>query len=128
MVQGGAETDARRSYEALVKLLRQQARSSSSCGDIDQSATAQQSAVGLSAEGAAPAPPATAGRRAWPGLYNHTGLLLHFATFLSLLLLAWAVVSAGQSISRELHELAVAVKTCSSSSGGDPSAMPAKLF
>lgn len=121
MVQGGAETDAKRSYAVLVDRLRKAAgaRGSSNPGLTPvtlQGVDSEQAVAALEVQ------PVTA--RWLRGL--NPGMLLQVALLLSLLLVAWSVLSAGRSISAELHQVALAMRECSSNAQGSLG-LPTKL-
>jgi hypothetical protein len=109
MVQGGAESDAKRSYAVLVDRLRQAAgaRGSSSPGLKPVTLQGVGNDQGTAAMEVPPATPR------WPRGIN-PGVLLQVALLLALLLVAWSVLSAGRSISAELHQVALAMRECSS--------------
>jgi hypothetical protein len=121
MVQGGAESDAKRSYAVLVDRLRQAAgaRGSSSPGLTP---------VTLQGVGSEKAPAALEQQpvtsRWLLGL--SPGVMLQIALLLALLLVAWSVLSAGRSISAELHQVALAMRECSSNTKGSLG-LPIKL-
>lgn len=117
MVQGGAETDAKRSYEALVKRLREQPGLIST--GLDLQAAAQQ-AVAQAEPDSAP----QASKRGWLRR-GHFELLLQAALVLALLLVAYAVLSAGYSISAELRQVAAAVRKCDGAVEAPPGVLQA---
>lgn len=109
MVQNSAATDAKRSYAALVKRLNQHA---AGCGRGSSAGTevlVEQQPAAMA--GAAVDAQVAAGKGGW-GLQGDMQMLLRVALVLALLLLAWAVVTAGRGISTELHQLTAAMKEC----------------
>jgi hypothetical protein len=119
MVQGGAETDAKRSYADLVTLLRQHASSSPGgvSGAPQGSSAAPEGSVGTAAGAAAGVLAPKAVRGSWlQG--GSVVVVLRVALVLAVLLLAWAVLSAGRSISVELRSLAAVMEQCRTVTGG----------
>lgn len=99
MFQGGAETDAKRSYEALVKHLREQPGLISTGLDLQAAAQPAADVQPLQKNGG------------WLQ-HGNVDLLLQAALVLALLMVACAVLSAGRSISAELRQVAAAVREC----------------
>jgi hypothetical protein len=109
MVQNGAATDAKRSYAALVKRLNQHAVGSGRGSSAGSEVLVEQQPAAMA--GAALDAHAAAGKRGW-GLQGDLQVLLLVALVVALLLLAWAIVTAGRGISTELHQLTAAMKEC----------------
>lgn len=114
MVQGGAETDAKRSYAALVKRLREQA---SNCPGVQLHADGQAEDQTATVDAA----PTTFWGR-WLCRSN-VELLLQCLLVLALLLVGAAVLSAGHSISAGLRQVAAVMEECPARlAAGDPAA------
>lgn len=109
MVQNGAVQDARRSYAALVKRLNQHAAGSGRGSSPGSEVLVEQQQAAVA--GAEPEAQLAAGKRGW-WVQGDAQVLLWVALVLALLLLAWAVVSAGRGISAELRQLTAALKEC----------------
>lgn len=105
MVQGGAETDAKHSYAALVQRLREQA-CSSSAGTVLQAAVQPSEQAALIGAG-----PTTFWGRCL--CHSNVELSIGMLMVLALLLVAYAVLAAGRSISAELRDMTAALQHCS---------------
>jgi hypothetical protein len=102
MVQGGAETDAKRSYAALVQRLREQACISSAGAGL-QAAVQPSEQASLS----------DAGQKSFWGRWlcrSNVELSVRALMVLALLFVAYSVLTAGRSISAELRDMTAAIQ------------------
>jgi hypothetical protein len=130
MIQAGAESDARRGWNALVATLQRHAAATSpaaALAAVPAHPALPPGVVGGAAADALASPPGFEPRPGGGWLASllagpsarrpSASLVLRALTLLALLLLAAAVLHAGASVSRELRELTAAVRKSGCASG-----------